>query len=127
MKFEGVNHVALITADLEASMKFYIDILGFQQFDRIDRPERESSIVYLDAGNCIIELFSFPDPPKRPSYPEAAGLRHLALSTSNFDQVIAELNAQGVESEPVRIDQRTGKKMTFVFDPDQLPIEISEI
>lgn len=127
MLFDSVNHVAIITSDLEKSIDFYVNKLGLRQFDRIDRPERQSSIIYLDAGNCIVELFSFPDPPKRLSYPEAAGLRHLAFSVPNFDEVIAKLEEMEIEYVPIQDDARTGKRMTFIFDPDQLPIELSEV
>jgi glyoxylase I family protein len=127
MLFDSVNHVAIIASDLEKSIDFYVNKLGLKQFDRIDRPERKSSIIYLNAGNCIVELFSFPDPPKRLSYPEAAGLRHLAFSVPNFDEVIAKLEEMEIDYVPIQDDARTGKRMTFIFDPDQLPIELSEV
>lgn len=127
MLFDSVNHVAIICSDLERSMKFYIDSLGFGFIERIDRPERQSDIVYLDAGNCILELFSFPNPPKRLSYPEAAGLRHIAFSVTDFDGVLSKLEEMNIEHTPIQIDMRTKKRMIFIFDPDQLPIEVSEV
>ncbi len=127
MLLKKINHIAIIVSDFEVSKNFYADKLGFKIIHQIDRPERQSSILFLDAGNAIIELFSFPSPPKRPSYPEACGLRHLAFDVENFDETISELNELGIETEPVRTDERTGKKMTFFKDPDDLPLEICEI
>jgi len=124
---KNVNHIAIIVSNLEISKDFYVNKLGFKLIHRIDRPKRQSSILYLDAGNIIIELFFFPSPPKRPSYPEACGLRHLAFNVKNFDETIRKLNKLGIETEPVRTDDRTGKKMTFFVDPDGLPLEICEI
>ena len=127
MVLKNINHIAIIVSDFKTSKNFYVDRLGFNVMHQIDRPERKSSILYLDAGNAIIELFSFPSPPKRPSYPEACGLRHLAFNVENFNKTITKLNSLGIETEPVRTDERTGKKMTFFKDPDDLPLEICEV
>jgi glyoxylase I family protein len=73
-----------------------------------------------------LEIFAVENPPKRPSYPEACGLRHLAFLVSNIEETVAELESLGIECEPIRIDDYTGKKMTFFRDPDGLPLEIHE-
>ena len=80
----------------------------------------------LKLGDSEIELFSFPNAPVRPSYPEARGLRHLAFEVDNIDEAIAELNLHGIECEPIRIDEFTGKRFTFFEDPDKLPLELYE-
>jgi glyoxylase I family protein len=92
----------------------------------IHRPECDSTILYLDAGSAIIELFSFPAPPPRAARPEACGLRHLAFTVDDFDGVVSRLHEMGVETEPARIDARTGRRLTFFKDPDNLPLEICE-
>ena len=76
---------------------------------------------------CQIELFSFPNPPARPSRPEACGLRHLALATTNLDADILRLAQCGVACEPVRVDEYTERRFTFLADPDGLPIELYEV
>lgn len=126
MIFNKVNHVAIIVSDLKASEDFYINKLGLKIINKVERSERRSTIVYLDAGNIVLELFSFPDPPKRLSYPEATGLRHLAFEVDDFGKVIKRLKELGVEIEPTRRDEKTRKRITFFKDPDDLPIEISE-
>lgn len=126
MIFKNINHIAIIVSDLEVSRNFYVKKLGFKVIHEIERPERRSTIIYLDAGNCIIELFSFPDPPKRPAWPEACGLRHVAFNADDFDAAVKKMNDCGVETGAVRIDARTGKRLTFFNDPDGLPIEICE-
>jgi glyoxylase I family protein len=78
-------------------------------------------------GQYIIELFSFPGPPARVSRPEAAGLRHLAFAVGNIETAIATLTAKGIATEPVRTDEYTGRKFSFFFDPDMLPIELYEV
>lgn len=126
MLFNRVHHIAIIASDFEKSKDFYVNKLGLNVIDEIDRPERKSKILYLNANNTIIELFSFPDPPKRLAWPEAAGLRHIAFQVDDFEVIIKKLNKMGIQTEPVRIDTRTGKKMTFFKDPDDLPLEINE-
>jgi glyoxylase I family protein len=126
--FQGVNHVAIIVSDFKEAKRFYVDILGFKIINELDRTvQNKSTIIYLDAGNIIVELFLISNAPKRLSYPEAKGLRQLAFSTDNFDKVIKKLKKKGIEIELVRNDEVTGKKMTFFKDPDGLPLEICEI
>ena len=74
----------------------------------------------------IIELFIIKNAPKRPSYPEARGLRHLAFYVEDVEAMVTQLNQKGIKTEPIRIDDYTHKKMTFFFDPDGLPLEIHE-
>ena len=80
----------------------------------------------LKLGEAELEIFGMADAPKRPNYPEACGLRHLAFKVENIEQTIKELNEKGIETEPIREDTFTGKKMTFFFDPDGLPLELHE-
>ena len=64
--------------------------------------------------------------PPRPSYPEACGLRHLAFRVENIDETVQELHARGIETEPIRTDPFTQRRMTFFHDPDDLPLELHE-
>lgn len=122
-----VHHIAIICSDYSKSKHFYIDILGLTIIQEIYREERESYKLDLALnGDYIIELFSFPNPPKRPSRPEATGLRHLAFEVTNLNETVAFLNSKNIESEPIRIDEMTQKKFTFIADPDELPIEFYE-
>jgi glyoxylase I family protein len=92
------------------------------------REARDSYKLDLALGEqYIIELFSFPNPPARPSRPEACGLRHLAFQVKNIEETVRQLTAVNIDSEPIRIDEFTGKKFTFIADPDDLPIEFYEI
>jgi glyoxylase I family protein len=124
----GIHHVALICSDYVASKKFYTEVLGLSITAEHYRPERQSWKLDLALqNNYVLELFSFPDPPPRVSQPEARGLRHLAFFVNNINAFIAELNNKGVTTEPVRIDEYTGKRFTFLSDPDGLPLELYEI
>lgn len=120
-----IHHVAIICSDYTLSKRFYVDILGLKVVQEVYREERKSYKLDLSVGGLYqIELFSFENPPARPSRPEAAGLRHLAFEVDDVAAVAAQLNARGVETEAVRIDEYTGKQFTFFADPDGLPLEI---
>lgn len=127
MKINQIHHVAIICSDYDRSKHFYTKILGFSIIKETFRATRNSYKLDLSVGNgAQIELFSFPDPPERPSFPEARGLRHLALAVDDLDGAIAHLNQSGVETEPIRLDELTGKRFTFFQDPDALPLELYE-
>ena len=125
MKTSGIHHVAIICSDYEKSKHFYVNILGFSIIQETFRESRNSYKLDLRVGNSdAIELFSFPQPPERPSRPEACGLRHLAFVVNDVDESVAELTAQGVQVETIRVDEITGKRFTFFQDPDGLPLEL---
>jgi len=127
LRLNRIHHVALICSNYDRSKAFYTEILGLKPIREVYRAERQSWKLDLALGDhYVIELFSFPDPPPRSSYPEACGLRHLAFEVDDLDPVVASLHANGIVSEPIRNDEHTGKKFTFISDPDGLPIEFYE-
>ena len=126
MRLNKIHHIAIIASNYEVSKKFYTEILGLEVIREVYRKERDSYKLDLKLGDSEIELFSFPNAPVRPSYPEARGLRHLAFEVDNIDEAIAEQNLHGIECEPIRIDEFTGKRFTFFEDPDKLPLELYE-
>ena len=122
-----VHHIAILCSDYQKSKVFYTEILGLTIIKEIYREERQSYKLDLALnGIYIVELFSFPNPPKRPSRPEAAGLRHLAFEVTNLEETIDFLNSKNIESESIRIDETTQKRFSFIADPDLLPIEFYE-
>jgi len=128
LSLKGIHHIAIITSDYEKSKRFYTETLGFKIDSEVNREERQSFKLDLSLnGDYVIELFSFPNPPKRASRPESTGLRHLAFKVDNIEEAISELIKQGVQPEPIRIDELTGKKFTFFSDPDDLPLELYEV
>lgn len=125
---KNIHHIAIICSDYKVSKKFYTEVLGLTIIKEIYRSERQSYKLDLALNdNYVIELFSFPNPPKRVSRPEASGLRHLAFAVDNLEFIINHLNKNQIISEPIRIDEFTGKRFTFIADPDDLPIEFYEL
>jgi glyoxylase I family protein len=126
MNLTKVHHIAIICSEYNISKEFYTKILGLEIIREVYRAERESYKLDLKLGDSQIELFSFPSAPKRASYPESCGLRHLAFQVDDVEKTVKKLKSKGVRVEVIRIDEFTGKKFTFFFDPDELPLEIYE-
>ena len=127
MKIERLHHAAVIASDYSRSKAFYTEVLGLRVIAETYREARDSWKLDLELPDGTqIELFSFPNPPKRPSYPEACGLRHLAFTVANVAETVTLLESKGVSVEPVRVDELTGKRFTFFADPDGLPLELYE-
>ena len=127
LKLNQVHHIAIICRNYAVSKKFYTEVLGFTIMQEIYRKERDSYKLDLSLnGQYIIELFSFPNPPARPSRPEATGLRHIAFEVDDIEATVAALSRHAVNAEPIRTDEFTHKKFTFIADPDDLPVEFYE-
>ena len=123
-----IHHIAIICSDYKISKKFYAEILGLNIIREVYREERKSYKLDLAIGDdYVIELFSFPNPPKRPSRPESCGLRHLAFAVENVEEKRAELLQKGIDCEEIRLDEFTDKKFFFIADPDDLPLEFYEM
>ncbi|GAB2697243.1 VOC family protein [Nocardia thraciensis] len=127
MELRRIHHAAIIASDYHRSKAFYTEVLGLRVVAENYRAERHSYKLDLALPDgAQLELFSFPDPPARPSRPEACGLRHLAFAVPDVPSAIAELRGSGVRTEEVRVDEFTGRRFAFFFDPDDLPLELYE-
>jgi len=124
----AIHHVAIIASNYDVSKKFYVNVLGLRVIAENYRTARASYKLDLALPNgAQLELFSFPNPPARPSTPEACGLRHLAFVVTDIEAYVGWLKSQSVEVEPIRVDEFTQKRYTFFKDPDGLPLELYEL
>lgn len=122
-----VHHIAIICSDYQRSLDFYTSVIGCEVMAEYWREEQQSYLTKLSLnGDYVIELFSFPSPPQRLSFPEAAGLRHLAFEADDIVGQVAELDRMGVPHEEIRTDGTTGKRYVFFNDPDDQPLEMYE-
>ena len=112
----GIHHIAIIVSS-EKSVAFYKN-LGFKE---IFRKERDyDSIVLLDSPGIRLELFIDPNHPPRTEKPETLGLRHLAIKTDNFDELIKKYKCEEPKHDWL------GERYIFIPDPDGVLIEIHE-
>ena len=122
---KGIHHAAIICSNYQVSKRFYTEILKLEIVAENYREARQSYKLDLALpSGAQIELFSFPNAPERPSFPEAQGLRHLAFCVDDVQQMKSYLESKGVGVEPIRVDEFTGREFTFFADPDGLPLEL---
>jgi glyoxylase I family protein len=122
-----IHHAAIICSNYQISKRFYTECLGLRILAEHYRAERSSYKLDLALPDgSQIELFSFQNPPPRPSYPEACGLRHLAFEVEDVALCKLQLESKGVSVEPARVDEYTNKRFVFFADPDGLPLELYE-
>lgn len=133
MEIQAVHHIAMIVSDYEKSREFYVDKLGFEILRENYREDRQDYKLDLVLNGVELEIFApgkkdeqYALHPKRPSFPEAYGLRHLAFYVADVEKAARELNTRGIKTEPVRVDEFSGGKFTFFQDPDGLPLELHE-
>ena len=125
MLLNRLHHAAIICSDYARSKRFYTELLGLRVVNEAYRAARNSYKLDLSLPDGTqLELFSFPNPPARPSYPEACGLRHLAFEVADVAAAADALRLAGVSVEPIRVDEYTGQPFTFFADPDGLPLEL---
>ena len=124
--FDTIHHVAIIVSDYEKSKKFYVEQLGLPIIRENYRKERNDYKLDLKVGDIELEMFGMENSPDRVTEPEACGLRHLAFKVENIEETVKSLNSKGIQTEKIRLDEYTQKRMTFFRDPDGLPIELHE-
>ena len=126
MFFSEVHHVAIIVSDYKKAREFYVEKLELPIIRENYREERDDYKLDLQVGDIELEIFGVKNPPQRVTNPEACGLRHLAFKVDDIEVAVKWLNDKGIETEPVRMDPYTQKRMTFFRDPDDLPLELHE-
>lgn len=127
MNLSKIHHIAIIVSDYETAKNFYVNKLGLSVIRENYRPERKDWKLDLRVNeHTELEIFAEENPPKRVNQPEACGLRHLAFHVEGVEETVKELDALGIECEPIRTDTYTNRKMTFFHDPDGLPLELHE-
>ena len=116
MRDMELDHIALIVSK-EENLAFY-EKLGFKEKNRIERGY--DTVVFMENGALLLEVFIDPNHPERVSEPEALGLRHIAFVVESLEEVMSV-----VQCEEIRTDW-FGRRFTFTKDPDGQPIELKE-
>jgi glyoxylase I family protein len=100
--FKRIDHVEIVTDQLDRTVKFYTDVLGFTVKAR-DRIERSGlgvpmNLVYLDLGGTVVELISYEGAVVEPAPKnERLGYRMMALEVDDMQRVIDYLRTNGIE------------------------------
>jgi catechol 2,3-dioxygenase-like lactoylglutathione lyase family enzyme len=139
----GIHHTAISTADLERSLRFYRDLLGFKEVltsgwergaERADKitglKDSSAKLVMLTAGNAYIELFQYSSPEARPGDPHRPacdhGITHLCLEVRDINAEYERLKSAGMVFHCPPQDM-AGVSATYGRDPDGNIVELLEI
>ena len=118
----GLHHTALISSDVEATIAFYQDVLGFPLTELIEnRDYPGSSHFFFDIGNGnLLAFFDFPGLDVGPYAEVLGGLHHVAISVepARWERLVERLTAAGVEHAV-----HSGVSVYF-RDPDGARIEL---
>ncbi len=148
---ESIDHINLVVGDLERSVRFYVDLLGFKEVRRarlegdwieavVGLADVCADLVYIEApdGGLRIELLEYRSPPgamiPENALPNTLGMRHLAFRVRDMDAVYERLRAAGVAfiNPPTSVDGRVvqheaGRKtLCYFHDPDGVILELAE-
>ena len=124
--FKKIDHVEIIPRDLEKTLKFYTEILGFKikERKRIGMPPLEE-IVYVELNGTVIELMSVQNPSTTSPDLWRVGYRMIAIEVEDMDRAVQYLKGKGVEisAGPVVLGK---SKRAEIKDPDGLSIELRQ-
>lgn len=123
----GIAHVAVRTADLDASLAFYTDRLGFEEMMRLNGDGGELLLVYLRITDTqYIEIFPNAVGTRSPG-PLAMGMNHLCLEVDDLDAVVGRLAAAGVGTTIAPKMGLDGNRQAWIEDPDGNRIELMQM
>jgi len=125
---KGLAHVAVTVGDLERSLRFYCDLLGFEVSRSRELPDGRKVVFLGTASGYALELFGLPDTrpfPQEAAAQEVVGVKHIALEVEDMDAAYQRLKGQGIafQSEPRHMPE-SGVKIASFLDPDGLRIEL---
>jgi len=120
----GIDHVALVTTDVHRAARFYTELLGFREVQRLET-SHSGTIIFLTLGDTLLELFGG-GAPRRDRDSNPVGLRHLCLSVDDIDVEYERLRALDVpfDMEPRSVE--AGLRIAFFRDPDDNPVELMQ-
>ena len=139
------NHTSFTVSDVERSVAFYRDLLGFKLLSLAERPREFAEIAtgipgahlkvaYLEApGGHRLELIQYLSPPgvKLDTRTNNVGSAHLAFNVDDLRRMYNELKARGLrfKGEPIEVPAgpNKGNLMVYMLDPDDFTLELIQI
>ncbi len=120
-----IDHVAVTVADMERSVRFYRDVMGFKVLGRV-QPREGFTIVCIGTGNdAFLELFHFASGSKPLEFENSdVGLKHIAFKVDDVEGIAAKLHEHNVEFTVEPTSAKGGIRVAFFKDPDGNLLEI---
>lgn len=130
-KVTGIAHVGIYTPNVEESIRFYVEDLGFVfKYDKkIVTPEGTIQLVLLENGSCVIELIQPVPATDGAGKPEGV-ISHLTLAVEGIEDLVSRLQQKGIifETDEIRNvpGHYKGAKIIFFKGPSGERIELFE-
>jgi catechol 2,3-dioxygenase-like lactoylglutathione lyase family enzyme len=128
MKVNALDHVNIITADLDGTARFYAELFDL---DRRNAPPpltpETAQWMYDDAGRAILHINSLDcvRTYEREVAPGPTGsIHHVALNCSGYAEMIARLDARGLDRQ-VNLVAAIGLRQIFMMDPNEVLLELN--
>lgn len=125
--FTGLGHIAIRVKDVDRSLAFYKDQLGFEEMLRLHRDNGDLWLVYLRVNDeQYIEIFPYAVGDEAPPR-EAIGLNHTCITVDDIDAVVAQLEAAGIPLLQPKITGADGNRQAWIADPDGNRFELMQM
>ena len=123
----GIGHVAIKVKDLDRSLDYYVNKLGFAEMMRLNKEDGSVWLVYLRiTDEQYLEVFPGADGDRAPGW-DANGLNHVCLVVDNIDPVLAQVKATGLTLLLPLKTAVDGNRQAWLEDPDGNRIELMEM
>jgi lactoylglutathione lyase len=123
----GLGHVAIKVKDVDRSLAFYVDKLGFPEMLRLHNDDGSLWLVYLRiTDDQYLEVFPNAENDRAPGW-NANGVNHICLTIGDLDAVIERLEAKGVALLLPKKQGADGNVQAWIEDPDGNRIEMMQM
>lgn len=123
----GLGHVAIKVKDLDVSLDFYREKLGFEEMLRLKNDDGSTWLVYLRITDLhYLEIFPGAENDRAPGW-NANGVNHMCFTIEDLDGTVERIKAQGIElTSSIQMGQ-DGNRQAWIEDPDGNRIEMMEM
>jgi lactoylglutathione lyase len=123
----GIGHVAIKVTDLDRSLDYYVNKLGFPEMLRLAKDDGTVWLVYLRiTDEQYLEVFPGAENDRAPGW-NANGVNHMCLTVDNIDEVLARIAEAGLELLLPLKTAIDGNRQAGLEDPDGNRIELMEM
>ena len=123
----SIGHVAIKVKDLDKSLDYYVNKLGFPEMLRLKKDDGSVWPVYLRITDMqYLEVFPGADSDRAPGW-DSNGLNHVCLTVDDIDKVLAQISAAGLTLLLPLKTAIDGNRQAWLEDPDGNRIELMEM
>lgn len=123
----GVGHIAIKVTNLDRTLDYYVNKLGFSEMLRLNKDDGSVWLVYLQiTDDQFLEVFPGAELDRAPGW-DANGMNHLCLTVDNIEAVVAQIDKLGLKLLLPLQTAADGNRQAWLEDPDGNRIELMEM